>query len=108
MPPSPSRRAPATLPNITELRQALDYGDLHLIRCSTFSDDVRAYRKKFITSNGTSGPDLYDWRDPEHQAGLKEMTRAYLDRDKNGLLFWPDDPSAANFNKLQYSEDRQL
>lgn len=107
MPASPSRRPPASLPNITALRQALDYGDPHLARCSAFYDDVRAFRKKFVTSDGMLGPSLHDWRDRDHQDGLREMTRAYLDRDGNGLLFWPDDPSAANFNDLQYTHDRQ-
>ncbi|KAM0813072.1 hypothetical protein AB5N19_13063 [Seiridium cardinale] len=107
MPVSPSSRIPATsLPNITSLREGLDYGNSHLTRCNVFYDDVRGFRKKFHTSTGLPGPDLHNWKLKEHQAGLDEMTAAYLDRDGNGLLYWPDSSSSANFNKLQYSKDR--
>ncbi len=74
-------------------------------RCSAFSDDVRAFRKKFTTSTGVTGLALYDWKSDDHQAGLTEMTRAYLESSGNGPLFWPDDASAANHNILHYSED---
>ncbi|KAK9414764.1 hypothetical protein SUNI508_10882 [Seiridium unicorne] len=107
MPVSPSSRIPATsLPNITSLREDLDYGNSHLTRCNVFYDDVRGFRKKFHTSTGLPGPDLHNWKLKEHQAGLDEMTAAYLDRDGNGPLYWPDSSSSANFNKLQYSKDR--
>ncbi|KAK6071721.1 hypothetical protein SCUP515_07725 [Seiridium cupressi] len=98
---------PATsLPNITSLREGLDYGNSHLTRCNVFYDDVRGFRKKFHTSTGLPGPDLHNWKLKEHQAGLDEMTAAYLDRDGNGPLYWPDSSSSANFNKLHYSKDR--
>ncbi|KAK6081492.1 hypothetical protein SCUP234_04697 [Seiridium cupressi] len=107
MPVSPTSRIPATsLPNITSLREGLDYGNSHLTRCNVFYDDVRGFRKKFHTSTGLPGPDLHNWKLKEHQAGLDEMTAAYLDRDGNGPLYWPDSSSSANFNKLHYSKDR--
>ncbi|KAH8646324.1 hypothetical protein BX600DRAFT_519147 [Xylariales sp. PMI_506] len=108
MPVSPSSKVPATnLPNITQLRQGLDYGNPQLNRCSAFYDDVRGFRKKFRTTTGIPGPDLHNWKLREHHAGLDEMTNAYLDRHGNGLLFWPDSESAANYNKLHYSKDKR-
>jgi hypothetical protein len=109
MPASPSSKIPATsLPNITALREGLDYGDPHLTRCSAFYDDIRGFRKKFQTSSGLPGPDLLNWKLEEHQAGLDEMTSAYLDLAGNGRLFWPDSETSANFNKLRYSADEKL
>jgi hypothetical protein len=97
--------AAANIPSITSLRNELDYGDLRLPRCAAFCDDTRAFRKKFITSNGIPGTDLHDWRSHEGQAGLTEMTLAYLDREGNGPMFWPDDKSSSMYNKYQYSKD---
>ncbi|KAI1864402.1 uncharacterized protein JN550_008959 [Neoarthrinium moseri] len=107
MPSSPSSRITATsIPNITALRVGLDYGDPRLTRCSTFTDDLRGFRKKFVTSTGLPGPDLHEWKLKEHQAGLDEMTAAYLDRDGNGPLYWPDSETSPNYNKLRYSRDQ--
>ncbi|KAJ4288230.1 hypothetical protein N0V88_007419 [Collariella sp. IMI 366227] len=34
------------------------------------------------------------------------MTTSYLDKEGNGLVFWPDDKTSPNYNKYQYSKDR--
>jgi hypothetical protein len=106
MPGSPTVFA-ASIPNITSLRKDLDYADARLPRCGTFNDDTRAFRKKFKTSRGVNGVDLHDWRSQAIQAGLNEMTIAYLDKEGNGKLFWPDDPSSQNYNIYQYSKHRE-
>ncbi|KAK4251356.1 hypothetical protein C7999DRAFT_28086 [Corynascus novoguineensis] len=95
----------ANIPSITALRNALDYGDPHLPRCAAFYDDTRAFRKKFKTSRGVPGADLHDWKSRDGQAALTEMTVAYLEKEGNGMLFWPDDKSSDNYNKYQYSKD---
>jgi hypothetical protein len=59
-----------------------------------------------VTSGGLPGPDLHKWKLKEHQAGLDEMTAAYLDRQGSGLHYWPDSEISANYNKLQFSKDR--
>lgn len=93
-----------SLPRVTALRELLGYGDLNP-RSSIFSDDIRSFGRKFQTSDGLAGSDLLEWKSPRHQAALEEMTDAYLERDKNGYLFWPDDKESVNFNSLQYSRD---
>ncbi|KAK0619518.1 hypothetical protein B0T14DRAFT_209706 [Immersiella caudata] len=105
MPESPTVFA-ANIPKITSLRKDLDYDDARLPRCAAFNDDTRAFRRKFKTSRGTNGVDLHDWRSEATQAGLDEMTTAYLDKQGNGQLFWPDDRSSQNYNKYQYSRHR--
>ncbi len=103
---STSPKIPAArIPSITALRSELDYGDQKLRRCAAFYDDTRAFRKKFQTSHGIAGADLYDWKSPEGQAGLTQMTCAYLDTEKNGRLFWPDDETSPNYNRYQYTKD---
>ncbi|GAB1314518.1 hypothetical protein MFIFM68171_04728 [Madurella fahalii] len=98
--------AASSIPNITTLRNELDYGDLHLPRCAAFNDDTNAFRRKFKTSHGIDGVDLHDWKSRDGQNGLNEMTVAYLDKEGNGRIFWPDDRSSNNYNKYQYSKDR--
>jgi len=94
----------SSIPSITTLRRELDYGDSRLPRCGAFNDDMNAFRKKFITSRGVAGPDLFNWNSEEAQDQLAEVTSAYLDGAGNGPRFWPDDKSAANYNKYQYSK----
>ncbi|KAK1749544.1 hypothetical protein QBC47DRAFT_354847 [Echria macrotheca] len=99
-------KAPSSIPNITTLRNDLDYGDIRLPRCAAFIDDTNAFRRKFKTSRGVDGVDLHDWKSRDGQAGLSEMAVAYLEKEGNGRIFWPDDTSSKNYNKYQYSKDR--
>lgn len=99
--------AAANIPSITTLRNDLNYGDPRLPRCAAFYDDTRAFRKKFVTSHGVAGIDLHDWRSRDGQAGLTEMTVAYLDKEGNGPMFWPDDKSSSKYNRYQYSKDHE-
>ena len=105
---SKSKVVASSIPTISALRQQLGYGDRHLNRCSTFYDDVRVFRKKYLTHDGFSGISFYNWKSPEHQAGLTEMTDAYLDEEGNGALYWPDNDASINRNKLRYSQDHDL
>jgi hypothetical protein len=97
--------AAASIPNITTLRNELDYGDSRLPRCAAFYDETRAFRRRFKTQSGIDGVDLHDWRSSEVQAGLTAMTVAYLDGEGNGARFWPDDKHSRNYNTYQYSKD---
>ena len=102
------RQIPATLvPSITALRTELGYGDAKDPRSQVFYDDVRAFRKKFITSNDIKGKDLHQWKEVSHQVGLKEMATAYLDTYRNGFLFWPRDSKKENWTGLVYADDYQ-
>ncbi|KAK2042917.1 hypothetical protein LZ31DRAFT_469402 [Colletotrichum somersetense] len=96
---------PTAVPTITALRQELNYGDPKSLQCQAFYDDLRAYRKKFVSSNGLEGSLLYDWKSRDHQSALGEMTRAFLNRDGNGRRYWPDDETSAHYNGLRYSSD---
>ncbi|KAJ9134132.1 hypothetical protein NKR23_g10363 [Pleurostoma richardsiae] len=104
---SPSSKiVPTKIPNITSLRDQLDYGNAGSKRCSTFNDDIRVFRKKFRTTDDIAGVDLHDWKNPAHQAGLTEMAQAYLDKGGNGSVFWPDDETSPYKNKYSYSTHR--
>jgi hypothetical protein len=95
------------IPTIAELRLKLGYGDGQLARVKSFSDDVRVFSKRFITSNGLRGSELVVWRSPEHKSGLREMTNAWLESLHMGETYWPTDPAHPNYNKLQFSAHGQ-
>ncbi|KAK1982950.1 hypothetical protein LZ30DRAFT_589468 [Colletotrichum cereale] len=97
---------PTALPTITALREALNYGDAKSLQCQAFNDDLRAYRKKFVSSHGLEGSHLHDWKSRVHQSALTEMTQTFLDRDGNGRRYWPDDEASAHYNGMRYSSDR--
>ncbi|KAK0652637.1 hypothetical protein B0T16DRAFT_103954 [Cercophora newfieldiana] len=105
MPGSPKILA-TNIPKITALRSDLGYGDPSIPRGLAFVNDINAFRRKFKTTRGIDGDLLHDWKAQATHAGLDEMVRAYLDKEGNGQLFWPDDESAKNYNEYQYSKDR--
>jgi hypothetical protein len=104
---SPSLIAAARIPKITDLREELGYGDARLARCTALVDDLRVFRRRYRSAY-LRGTDLWDWKSPKHQDALKQMTASFLDEDGYGEVYWPSDPTAANFNSLQYSKDRTL
>lgn len=104
-----SPRLPACrIPSILTLREELGYGDRVLPRCRAFGYDINAFRERFQTKSGTAGVKLHDWKSSQGQADLKEITDAYLDREGNGLRFWPDDENSPEYNTYQYSRDATL
>lgn len=105
--PSPSKIAAARIPKITDLREQLGYGDGKLSRSAAFIDDLRVFRRRYQHA-GLRGTDLWNWKSSLHQFALRQMTADFLDGDGYGEVYWPSDPTAANFNALQYSSDRTL
>lgn len=104
---SPSSLSAVRIPKITDLREQLDYGDANLPRCAAFNDDLRVFRRRYSLAN-LRGVDFWDWKSSEHQEALKQMTASFLDENGYGQVDWPSDPSAANFNSLQYAKSPTL
>lgn len=105
---SPSELAATRIPKITDLRDQLNYGDAGLSRCSAFIDDLRVFRRRFTSSGGLLGMELWDWKSSQHQAALREMTTNFLEDLGYGNVYWPSDPTSPNYNALQYPKDHTL
>lgn len=106
---SPSTLIKASnIPKITELRNKLNYGNALETKSRRFHDDLRVYRNKFLFEDGTCGARLNEWQTEEAQAKLHEITVAYLERDGNGVFFWPKEDSHPNKNTLEYPKDRNM
>lgn len=94
-----------SIPNITALRNELDYGHNHNDRDIRFYRAVKAYVSSYKTRTGVSGESFHQKRDPFHQGGLGEMTQDFLFRDGNGARYWPDDEKSENRGSLCFSKD---
>ena len=98
----------ANIPNITELRNKLNYGNALESKSKRFYDHLRVYRNKFLFEDGTCGAKFNEWKTEKAQARLHEITVAYLEKDGNGLFFWPIEDSHPNKNALEYPKDRNM
>lgn len=92
------------------LRNKLNYGPDNRSHGEglSFIEDLRRFRREFRDSNGVLGKTFYEWNSSDHQRGLDEMTDAYLELERGGPKWWPDDPSQPYYSSLQYSKDRIL
>lgn len=111
MPPQSVHMQPAArTPSITSLRCSLDYGDRDLPRCIAFRKDVAAFHKTFLTSHGTIDKrrlvwGRLVWGRHKDRAVLITMCDAFL--KEKGDLYWPADSCSTNYNRLQYSHNRE-
>ncbi|KAK1754179.1 hypothetical protein QBC47DRAFT_403567 [Echria macrotheca] len=92
------------IPNIKTLREELGYGDPKQRRYSVFCEYTSLFQKIYRTGSGIGGLELHNWKSDITQAGLDDMTAAFLEDEGNGWLFWPDERSSTYYNTLQYSE----
>jgi hypothetical protein len=98
----------ASIPSITDLRKELDYGGVGSDRPIQFNSTVRNYWKTFVTEDGTSACDLTEWNVPKTKDRLLELTDSFLEGEKYGMKFWPDDVNNEFKNKWSYTQDRPM
>ncbi|KAH7309645.1 hypothetical protein B0I35DRAFT_515069 [Stachybotrys elegans] len=96
-------RAPPTL-NIVTLRKHLNLqnnSDYEIIRTSIYTA-LDAYRD----SNGNPLYRAYiAWN--ADQTVLARLAAVFLDEDRNGVRYWPDEPGQPFYTGLKYSESRE-
>ncbi|KAH6990788.1 hypothetical protein BKA56DRAFT_573129 [Ilyonectria sp. MPI-CAGE-AT-0026] len=94
------------VPRIRELRKELGYGRAGKSRDISFYNIICAYCFGFKSSKGLRGAELIKWQYTPHQDALLELTNNFLEQDRMGVYFWPDDPTASPAHcPLQYSKD---
>lgn len=96
------------VPKISRLRGMINYDDDRKPLGPTFWKHFQAYREMYTTSPRIYGSTFIQWKDPGQMTGLIEMADAFLDRDKNGAKFWPDDEDADEYSNLRYSVHDRL
>ena len=97
----------AKIPSVTTLRSLLkqtNESDLG----GSFQHAVTAFRTLYRNRHGVFGTEFRKWRYAEHRHELFVMADTFLDTNRNGIKFWPDDKKAENYNAdLQYSKHRE-
>ncbi|KAK7425937.1 hypothetical protein QQZ08_007519 [Neonectria magnoliae] len=92
------------LPDIPTLCRQLGYEVSDQPRHETFLAAVSAQAENIIPPG--SKDQFLKWRNPVHRRWLMTGTASFLDKDGRGGLYWPDNPLAENYGKLQYRKDR--
>ncbi|KAF4980814.1 hypothetical protein FZEAL_3268 [Fusarium zealandicum] len=94
------------LPRLTDLRKELGYGHAGQAQDIAFKRALKAQVESFVSpSDNIPGFKFTQWKTPEHQRGLLEMTKDFLDTKGKGIEFWPDDPLSPNKRPLEYSKN---
>lgn len=96
---------PPQTPGILAIQKKLNYlGHTRQDRWQEFYDDIRKFLRAYIPRAGTLRRKFDNWRS---LIDLNAITNDYLDKDKNGHRYWPEEAESPYFDAhLQYSFDR--
>lgn len=98
-----SRKKIQNIPLVTVLRKRLGYGESGQPRDKNFKREVKRYASTYQTDRGVPGSQLCDWR--SNHLEIKRMTDRFLDRDGNGVRYWPDEAGDTDPDRLRWSRD---
>ncbi|KAH7136858.1 hypothetical protein B0J13DRAFT_625485 [Dactylonectria estremocensis] len=93
---------------VHDLCEELGYGLTNKRRYINFYNTVANYGAGFKSRSTVAGIRALHWCNSAHKQLILEMARDFLETDKNGELFWPDDSMQANHGRLPYSKDYGL
>lgn len=94
------------VPNVSELRRRLACASNTLPHDKSLYTAICTYPLTFTSEQGENGVALTKWSDIYHRKALLKMTEDFLDRDRNGVLFWPNDSTSSQYRNIQYSTHR--
>ncbi|KAH7125971.1 hypothetical protein EDB81DRAFT_202456 [Dactylonectria macrodidyma] len=92
------------LPSVHRLCQKLDYAFSDNRRHIDFYNTVANYITGFKSLPTIANIRTLYWRNRVHRQLILDMATGFLETDKNGQFFWPDDCMQANYGRLQYSK----
>ena len=95
------------IPKVKHLCQALGFGGPHDKSEHDLKDSTQSWRKQYVTSDGTRGKDLKEWRSPKTQNDLLCMTRDFLESGGYGVQHWPTKGIASPRQILEFPIDQQ-
>ena len=68
-------------------------------------DATNHHRREFLTSDGTPGRELKDWKNSRTQTELLRMAQTFLDNEHYGMKFWSPSANSASKRGLEYPKD---
>ena len=95
------------IPIVKELHESLGFGPAFNRSVADLKDSTHHFRKEYLTSDGTAGRDLTDWKTLKTQNELSRMTRTFLEDEHYGLKYWPSRGSASPRRIPEYPKDSE-
>ena len=105
---SKTSKSPLTqsqIPQIRELQDKLGFDSTDGRSPADLRDATHHFRKEYLTSDGTPGRDLKDWKTSRTQAELLRMARTFLEDERYGVKFWSASANSSSKRGLEYPKD---
>lgn len=105
---SKTSRSPLTqkqIPQIRELQDKLGFDGTDGRSPTGLRDATHYFRKVYLTSDGTPGTDLKDWKILRTQSELLRMARTFLEDERYGMKFWSASTNSSSKRGLEYPKD---
>lgn len=97
--------AQSQIPQIRELQEKLGFDGRDGRSLADLRDATHHFRKEYLTSDGTPGRDLKDWKNSLIQAELLRMARTFLEDKHYGMKFWSASANSSSKRGLEYPKD---
>ena len=102
---SKSPLAQSQIPQIRELQEKLGFDGSDGRTPAELRDATHHFRKEYLTSDGTPGRELKDWKSSRTQAELLRMAWTFLADELYGMKFWPASTNSSSKRGLDYPKD---
>lgn len=93
------------IPRVRELEEQLGFGGTNGRSAADLKDCTHHFRREYLTSDGTPGRDLKDWRTSRTQTELLRMARTFLEDEHYGMKFWSASTNSSSKRGLEFPKD---
>ena len=93
------------IPKVRELQKQLGFDGTDGRSPADLRDATHHFRREYLTSDGTPGRDLQDWKTSRTQTELLRMARAFLEDEHYGMKFWSASANSSSKRGLEYPKD---
>ena len=93
------------IPKVRELQEQLGFDGTTGNSSADLRDATLHFRREYLTSDGTPGRELRDWKTSRTQTELSRMARIFLEDEHYGMKFWSASANSASKRGLEYPKD---
>ena len=93
------------IPKVRELQEQLGYDGTDGRSPADLRDATHHFRRGYLTSDGTPGRELKDWKTSRTRTELLRMARIFLEDEHYGLKFWSASAKSSSKRGLEYPKD---
>ena len=95
------------IPKVRELHEQLGFDGTAGKSLADLRDATHHFRREYLTSDGTPGRELKDWKTSRTQTELLRMARTFLEDEHYGMKFWSVSANSASKRGLEYPKDSE-